>query len=119
MNPPDLLRTCRRIGLALKPHGDRLGVHPAHRASPELLAQLRTHKAALLLLLEAESARLPHDCAPWLHVARQVLGGEFDPGDRCLLQSLFIGLRNIPHPACQQARARLEKLLAGHGETRG
>jgi hypothetical protein len=107
----DLLRTCRELGLALQPHGGKLGVSPAHKASPELMVQLRTHKPALLLLLEAEAARLPADCGPWLHVARQVLAGEFDGGDRCLTQSLLIGVRNIPHRLCQQARTRLEAML--------
>lgn len=43
----------------------------------------------------------------WLHIARQVLAGEFD-GDRTAVESLTIGLRSIRHPLCQQALARLQ-----------
>ena len=54
------------------------------------------------------TASLPPDCLPWLHVARQVLVGEFDGCDRSTAQSLTIGLRHIEHPLCREA---LESLL--------
>lgn len=111
MNPADLLHTCRKLGVSFQPRGDGLAVRPANRATPELLLQLRAHKDALLLLLEAEAALLPQDCAPWIHTARQVMAGEFAGGDRSLLDALHIGLRNIAHPVCRQARARLETML--------
>jgi hypothetical protein len=66
----------------------------------------------VLDLLEAEAANLAPDCIPWLHVARQIMTGEFDAGDHSLLVSLLIGLRSIPHPTCISAKARLEALLA-------
>ena len=51
-------------------------------------------------------------------LARQILAGEFDPGNRSLLESLLIGVRSVPHPLCHQARARLENLLGRHREAR-
>ncbi len=114
-----LLQRCRVLGLRLRRKGEGLEVRPARLAPPELLAELRIHKPSLLLLLEAESASLPHDCAPWLHTARQVVSGEFDSAHRGFLESVLIGVRNIAHPTCQQARARLENLLGrSHKESR-
>lgn len=51
---------------------------------------------------------LPPDCLPWLHVARQILAGEFDGCDRSTAESLRIGLHRIPHPRCREALARLQ-----------
>ena len=48
-------------------------------------------------------ATLPADCIPWLDVARQVIGGEFDEADKSTIKSLTIGLRSIEHPLCRQA----------------
>ncbi len=116
MNPAlALLNRCRRNGIRLRPVGEHLAVFPVDKLTPALAAELRAAKPQLLDLLEAEAARLTPDCAPWLHVARQVLAGEFDGGDRSLLESLRIGVRNIAHPLCQQARARLEVLLGKRG----
>lgn len=50
--------------------------------------------------------------AAWLHVARQILAGEFENCDRSTSESLAIGLRSISHPICQQALARLKALGA-------
>jgi hypothetical protein len=107
----EILHRCRAAGLTLRRNGDRLDIRPARLVTPELLARIRAAKPVLLDLLEAESARLAPDCAPWLHVAKQILSGEFVGADRCLLESLLIGVRNIPHPLCQHARARLGTLL--------
>lgn len=102
---------CQAAGLRLHRDGDRIAIKPARLCPPELLAEIRALKTALLDLLDAQTANLPADCTPWLPTARQIMAGEFDNGDRSLLGSLLIGLRNIPHPACQQARARLETML--------
>jgi hypothetical protein len=45
--------------------------------------------------------------AQWLHIARQVLGGEFEGADSSTRESLLIGLRSIAHPDARQALARL------------
>lgn len=113
-----LLDHCRALGLILRPRGAQLSVRPADQATPELLAEIRAAKVALLCLLEAEALQLPLDCAPWLHVAVQVMAGEFDGGDRSMIESLVIGLRNVPHPRCQSAKARLETLLSHQKEVR-
>jgi len=112
-DPQAILAQARRAGLRLWREGDRIGFAPARLCPPDLLERIRAVKAQLLDLLEAEAARLTPDCAPWLHIARQVLAGEFDGGDRSLLESLHIGLRSIRHPLCESAKARLEAAL-GH-----
>ncbi len=109
----ELLIHCRAAGLKFRRNGDCIDIRPARLITPELLARIRANKPGLLALLETEAAHLPPDCAPWLHIARQVLAGEFNGGDRSLLGSLLIGVRTINHPVCQQARSRLETLL-GH-----
>jgi hypothetical protein len=54
---------------------------------------IRQHKDELLDLLEARASHLTSDCAAWLHVARQILSGEFVGADRSTVESLTIGLR--------------------------
>jgi len=103
-----ILTHCRRFGLRLWRDGDRIAVAPARLCPPGLLATLRAHKQAVLNLLEAEAANLPPDCAPWLHVARQILAGEFQGADNSTVQSLTIGLQNIGHPLCRSALERLK-----------
>jgi hypothetical protein len=81
---------------------------PLRLCPPDLADALRQNKRAILDLLEAEAKSLPADCAPWLHVARQVLAGEFEGADRSTVASLSIGLRRIQHSRCRQALARLQ-----------
>jgi len=100
-----------RRGLHLKSLGDKLAVTPRAHCAPEFAELLRQHKRELLDLLKARSAGLTPDCAPWLHIARQVLAGEFDGADRSLAESLYIGLRAIKHSDCQRASARLRRLI--------
>jgi hypothetical protein len=70
---------------------------------------LRQHKRELLDLLEAKAHGLSDDCAPWLHIAKQILAGEFDGADKSTVESLTIGLRGIGHPLCRLALASLPK----------
>lgn len=99
-------RACR-LGLRLQLEGDRIAIFPARQCPPDLLTEVRQHKPAVVALLEARSANLPPDCAPWLHVARQVLAGEFDGADRSTVESLVIGLRSAIYPLCHRALERL------------
>ena len=94
-------------GLRLESRGDKLAVIPASRCPPEFADTLRQHKQEILSLLEGQAAGLAPDCAPWLHVAKQILAGEFVGADGSTRQSLIIGLRSIQHQTCQQALARL------------
>lgn len=102
-----ILTRARALGLTLRRKGDRIAVRPARLCTPDLLDTLRSQKRAIMDLLEAETTHLSRDCAPWLHIARQVLAGEFDGADGSTTESLWIGVRNIRHPVCQQAAARL------------
>lgn len=111
MNPTvELYRQAIRLGLTLEARGDKLAVIPAQRCPPDFATELLKHKFELLDLLEAHASNLTPDCAPWLHVARQVVEGEFDAVlDESVRGSLEIGLRSIPHPLCQRALARLNQ----------
>jgi hypothetical protein len=102
-----ILARAKNLGLTLDVEGDRIAIAPARLCPPDLLAEFRQHKPALIALLEAKSANLTPDCTPWLHVARQILAGEFFGADKTTTEALTIGLRGIPHPLCQQALARL------------
>ena len=107
MTAKTLINRAAELGLRLEPRGDKLAVIPAKRCPPDFADELRQHKGELLDWLEACAAGLAPDCAPWLHVARQVLAGEFDGADSSTVASLKIGLRSIQHQTCQQALARL------------
>jgi hypothetical protein len=97
------------LGLRLEPRGDTLAVIPAKRCPPDFADVLRQHKREILDLLEARAYGLLPDCAPWLHVAKQVLAGEFDGADKSTVESLTIGLRSIQHQDCRKALAHLPK----------
>lgn len=110
MNPAvELYQQAMRLGLRLEPRGDKLAVIPASRCSPEFAEVLRRHKGDLLELLEPKGIYLLPDSVPWLHVARQVLAGEFEHADHSLINSLRIGLRGINHPLCRSAIAHLRQ----------
>ena len=102
-----ILARARNLGLTLCVEGERIAITPARLCPADLLAEFRRHKPAVMALLEARSVNLTPDCAPWLHIARQVLCGEFDGATRSTVESLVIGLRGISYPVCQQALTRL------------
>ncbi|MBI4664448.1 MAG: hypothetical protein HY735_37120 [Verrucomicrobia bacterium] len=97
-------------GLRLKPVGDKLAVIPAKGCPPEFAETLRRHKVELLDLLEAKSHNLSPDCVTWLHIARQILAGEFEGCDKSTRESLAFGLRSIGHPLARCALGRLGAL---------
>jgi len=97
-----------RRGLRLHRAGDKLAVTPAKRCPPDFADTLRQHKSELLDWLEARATGLTPDCAPWLHVARQILAGEFDNANGSTRESLSIGLRSIRNALCQNALIRLK-----------
>lgn len=107
MTAQELHLEATKRGLRLEVRGDKLAVIPAGRCPQDFADRLRAHKPELMAHLEACRAGLPPDVRPWLHVARQVLAGEFDGGNRGLLESIAIGLHGTPHP---DARRALEKL---------
>lgn len=106
-NVQAILARARTLGLTLCVEGDRIAIAPARLCPPDLLAEVRDYKPAVMALLEAKSANLAPDRAPWLYVARQIFAGEFDGADGSTLESLNIGLRSIPHPACRRALERI------------
>ncbi len=97
-------------GVKLQRRGDKLTVSPASKCPPDFKALLRENKPEILSLLEAKDDGLAPDCAPWLHVARQVLAGEFDGCDSSVRESIFIGLRSIDHVLCRHAVEKLNLL---------
>jgi hypothetical protein len=108
MTPSELIHEAERRGLRLEPRGDKLAVIPASRCPDDFAAVLLKHKAALLAYLHAGAISLPADCLPWLHVAKQVLAGEFDGCDKSMRESLTIGLRGIHHPIAGKAMEYLK-----------
>ena len=112
----ELYQRAMRLGLRLEPRGDKLAVIPAKLCPPDFADILRQHKHELLDWLETRDTQLPPDCVPWLHVARQVLAGEFVGADSSTVASLTIGLRGIRHPLCKQALAWLNPKEQGGKE---
>ena len=108
--PAELLHRAGQLGLRLEARGDKLAVIPAKLCPPEFADALRQHKGEMLAMLETRLTGLPPDCVPWVHIARQILAGEFDTGDGSTLESLRIGVRNIHHPLCQSAKDYLDAL---------
>jgi hypothetical protein len=102
-----ILAHARLLGLRLEREGDRIAIFPARLCPLALLDEIRRHKPQLLDSLEARAHALPPDCAPWLHVAKQVLAGEFDEADRSTIEAVSIGLRAVKYPSCQRALERL------------
>ncbi|MFQ5733601.1 MAG: hypothetical protein ACE5KM_16820 [Planctomycetaceae bacterium] len=51
MTVPDLLETLRRGGVSIRADGDRLRLSPREAVSPELIDELRLHKAEILTRL--------------------------------------------------------------------
>jgi hypothetical protein len=107
MSPPELCHEATLRGLRLEPWGDKLAVIPASRCPAEFAATLRSHKDEILCWLEAKRANMRPDEAPWLQIAKKILAGEFDDTDNATRESLTIGLRSIPHPACLRALEHL------------
>jgi len=109
-DPVGILSRCRRLGLKVWAEGDRIGIAPAQSIPPGLLDEIRAAKPDLLpLVRDGEAHQLTPDCIPWLHVAKQVLAGEFDGVGGSLAESLRIGLRSINHLACRAALRRLAR----------
>src|SRR5207302_4864033 len=92
----EILLSVRRVGGHLEPAGDKLRVVLPADCSPDLKRAIRQHKRELLDWLETRTVScLTSDCIPWLHVARQILEGEFDGCDSSTRESLCIGLRAV------------------------
>jgi hypothetical protein len=98
-----LLSRARSLGLRVEREGDRIAISPARLCPRDLLDDIRRHKRLLLDTFDARAYGLPPDCAPWFHVARQVLQGEFGGADRSTKESVAIGLRATAHPLCRRA----------------
>jgi hypothetical protein len=64
---------------------------------------VRFRRGQIIALLDEEQA--------WVPTARQIVRGEFDRAPAELLAVALLGLKDLPHPICQQARRRLAKLL--------
>jgi hypothetical protein len=104
-----IFREAQRWGVRLQKRGENIIITPKGKAPPEYLDLIRQNKSAVISWFEAMEARLPKDHAPWLHVAKQVLAGEFDACSNSMRESLVIGLRSINHATCRQAMERLKE----------
>jgi len=88
------------VGIALAPD-DYLEVFPAAKVPRDFLAAVRARKTELRAFLAAR--------APWLHVAKQILLGEFNGCDGSTRQKLADGLHSVPHPLARRALEILEE----------
>jgi hypothetical protein len=109
----ELCERAVRLGLRLESRGDKLAVIPANRCPPEFADTLRQHKHEILSLLEGQAAGLAPDCAPWLHVARQVLAGEFDGADSSTVASLTIAASLPPEIRWRIGGHRILRIAKG------
>jgi hypothetical protein len=109
LNIAEVINEATRRGLRLERRGEFLAVRPKGACPPDFADVLRAHKAGILSLLEGRAAGLAPDCQPWLHVAKQVLAGEFEGADDSTVTSLVIGLRSIGHPVCKRAVEQLTR----------
>jgi hypothetical protein len=107
-----LIDESRVWGVRLARRGDMLSISPAGKCPPEYRELLRENKLEILSLLEAEADGLAPDQRPWLHVARQVLEGQFEGCDGSTREALSIGLRSINHAVCREALDRLAAMAA-------
>jgi hypothetical protein len=105
-----ICREARRWNLRLEQRGDKVAIIPGSKAPPEFIEFVRANKAEVIAWLEADG--LAPDQAPWLHVGKEVLLGEFSGADKSTLQSLEIGLRSIRHPTCENALARVREAMS-------
>ena len=96
-----LYRRAQSLGLCIETDGRDLLVKPGNKCPPDLAKELKEHKAELMNFL------LFGAILPWLHVAIQIMAGEFDGADDSTRESLTIGLRRSSHQTCQAAVHKL------------
>jgi hypothetical protein len=114
MTVKTLIDRAAELGLRLESRGDKLAVIPGDRVPHDFAEVLRQHKGELLDWFEGRAAGLAPDYAPWPHVAKQILAGEFDGLlDNSVRGSLETGLRSVKHPLCVRALARLNPATSG------
>lgn len=107
MTAQKLIVECNQRGITLEPRGHLLNVTPAQATTPELVKQLRRHKPEIIAILQSKRNA-------WLHVAYQVLCGEFDGCDNSTCKKLTAGLLGVRHLRCQDALKYLNKLTTDH-----
>jgi len=96
--PHEILLEAARRKLLFIPRGDSLLIIPRSRLTPDFLAVIRAHKPALLSWLAF---------ARQLHVARQILCGEFVGCPRGTRIRLMNELNSFFHPLATRAFAKL------------
>jgi hypothetical protein len=67
----EVLEEVGRRGISLFPKGDRLRFYPKNALTPELLEELKAHKAEILVMLGEEPVRSAGEV---LEMAREYLG---------------------------------------------
>jgi len=83
MTATALLHDLQALGVTLQADGDRLRFHPRDAVTPEMLEQLREHKAELLEMLrqsDAQHQALGDPRAVWLAAVEELDGAPLFPG---------------------------------------
>lgn len=107
MTPRKICEEATRRGIRLEACAGILRIISIEPCPADFVDVLRQHKSEILSWLEARMSGMRADERPWLHIARQILAGEFDGAGRSTRESLCIGLGSIAHHDCRQALERL------------
>jgi hypothetical protein len=101
--PQEIFLEASRLGLGIELAGDGfLDVFPADRVTPDFLVAVRRHKLEIISVLEARRR------ASFVHLARQVIQGEFDGCERGVRIALMNDLnRYNKHRLCLRAFSML------------
>ena len=103
MTPSHLIHECRRRGAILRRDGYALEIQRPSLLTPALIEQVKVHKPAVLAILDAEAGVRSPDESPLIHLAQQVVSGEFVGASAVLTESITITLRASRHPQCVRA----------------
>jgi hypothetical protein len=108
MTPRQIFNEAKRRGIHLEPDApDKLAYWPPDKLDPEFRAVLLANKSILIPWLKKRFA-------PQLHLAKEILQGEFSGATREEIFDLFRAMQHSRHPIVEKAR---EKLRADYYRT--
>ena len=105
-----LIHECRRRGAILRRDGYALEIERPSYLPAGLIEELKARKPDILALLDSEAGATPPNETPLVHLATQVVSGEFVGASPAMLESVAVSLRASRHPLCARA---LRWCLAG------
>jgi hypothetical protein len=97
MTSTKLIAECERRGVRLEPRGENLWIEPPECTTPELVEEIRAHKAEILAALEARRQ------ASLLALAMHVLRGEYGGCDPQTANRVATELQTLPRSFVRDA----------------